>query len=81
MVQAISRVNDIVGEISSASDEQSRGIEQIARAVSELDSTTQQNASLVSASALSATALEDQARRLETLVKQFSLEPGQTAAR
>ncbi len=81
MVQAISRVNDIVGEISSASDEQSRGIEQIARAVSELDSTTQQNASLVSASALSATALEDQARRLETLVKQFSTEPGQTAAR
>ncbi|WP_324028709.1 HAMP domain-containing protein [Pantoea sp. JZ2] len=81
VVQAISRVNDIVGEISSASDEQSRGIEQIARAVSELDSTTQQNASLVSASALSATALEDQARRLETLVKQFSLEPGQTAAR
>jgi len=81
VVNAISRVNHIVGEISSASDEQSRGIEQIARAVSELDSTTQQNASLVSASALSANALEDQALRLETLLKQFNLEPGQTAAR
>ncbi|MDI6535412.1 methyl-accepting chemotaxis protein [Pantoea ananatis] len=82
VVNAISRVNHIVGEISSASDEQSRGIEQIARAVSELDSTTQQNASLVSASALSANALEDQALWLETLLKQFNLEPGQqTAAR
>lgn len=81
VVNAISRVNHIVGEISSASDEQSRGIEQIARAVSELESTTQQNASLVSASALSANALEDQALRLETLLKQFNLEPGQTAAR
>ncbi|MGP2444595.1 methyl-accepting chemotaxis protein [Pantoea ananatis] len=81
VVNAISRVNHIVGEISSASDEQSRGIEQIARAVSELDSTTQQNASLVSASALSANALEDQALRLEKLLKQFNLEPGQTAAR
>ncbi|PZD57537.1 hypothetical protein ARC310_21865 [Pantoea ananatis] len=81
VVNAISRVNHIVGEISSASDEQSRGIEQIARAVSELDSTTQQNASLVSASALSANALENQALRLKTLLKQFNLEPGQTAAR
>lgn len=81
VVNAISRVNHIVGEISSASDEQSRGIEQIARAVSELDSTTQQNATLVSASALSATALEDQALRLETLLKQFNLEPGQSIQR
>jgi len=81
VVNAISRVNHIVGEISSASDEQSRGIEQIARAVSELDSTTQQNATLVSASALSATALEDQALRLETLLKQFNLEPGQAIQR
>jgi len=81
VVNAISRVNHIVGEISSASDEQSRGIEQIARAVSELDSTTQQNATLVSASALSATALEDQALRLETLLKQFNLQPGQAIQR
>jgi len=81
VVNAISRVNHIVGEISSASDEQSRGIEQIARAVSELDSTTQQNATLVSASALSATALEDQALRLEALLKQFNLEPGQAIQR
>lgn len=81
VVNAISRVNHIVGEISSASDEQSRGIEQIARAVSELDSTTQQNASLVSASALSANALEDQALRLETLLKQFNLDPTHTMQR
>ncbi|WP_437616433.1 methyl-accepting chemotaxis protein [Erwinia sp. V71] len=74
VVSAISRVNDIMEEISSASEEQSRGIEQIARAVSELDTTTQQNASLVSASSVSASALEEQAVLLENLVNHFQLE-------
>ena len=74
VVSAIHRVNDIMEEISSASEEQSRGIEQIARAVSELDTTTQQNASLVSASSVSANALEEQAVLLENLVNHFQLE-------
>ncbi|MBP2171386.1 methyl-accepting chemotaxis protein [Erwinia toletana] len=74
VVSAITRVNDIMGEISSASEEQSRGIEQIARAVGELDTTTQQNASLVSASSASANALEEQAVLLENLVNHFRLE-------
>jgi methyl-accepting chemotaxis protein len=62
VVESVTRVNDIMGEISSASEEQSRGIEQISRAVMELDTTTQQNASLVGASSTAAGALEDQAR-------------------
>lgn len=74
VVHSVTRVNDIMGEISSASEEQSRGIEQIARAVSELDSTTQQNASLVSASSLAAGSLEEQARVLEELVAAFRLD-------
>lgn len=71
---SIARVNEIMEEISAASDEQSRGIEQIARAVGELDTTTQQNASLVSASSHSAHSLEEQARMLEQLVAQFRLQ-------
>lgn len=74
VVHSVTRVNDIMGEISSASEEQSRGIEQIARAVSELDSTTQQNASLVNASSLAAGSLEEQARVLEELVAAFRLD-------
>ncbi len=71
---SIARVNEIMEEISAASDEQSRGIEQIARAVGELDTTTQQNATLVSASSHSANSLEEQAMMLERLVAQFRLQ-------
>ena len=74
ILSSIARVNEIMQEISAASDEQSRGITQIARAVGELDSTTQQNASLVSASSHSAHALEEQAHMLERLVAQFRLQ-------
>jgi Methyl-accepting chemotaxis protein len=74
IVSSIARVNEIMAEISAASDEQSRGIEQIARAVGELDGTTQQNASLVSASSHSAQALEEQAFMLQRLVSQFRLQ-------
>ncbi|REB17903.1 hypothetical protein DV946_13705, partial [Staphylococcus pseudintermedius] len=43
IVKAVTRVTDSMGEIASASDEQSRGIDQVALAVSERDSVTQQN--------------------------------------
>ncbi len=66
IVNAVTRVTDIMGEIASASDEQSRGIDQVALAVSEMDRVTQQNASLVQESAAAAAALEEQASRLTT---------------
>ncbi|NDL65478.1 methyl-accepting chemotaxis protein [Acerihabitans arboris] len=73
IVASVSRVNDIMGEISSASEEQSHGIEQIARAISELDTTTQQNAALVTESSIAANTLEDQSAVLEKLVASFRL--------
>ncbi|MGN9591105.1 methyl-accepting chemotaxis protein, partial [Salmonella enterica subsp. enterica serovar Rochdale] len=42
IVNAVTRVTDIMGEIASASDEQSRGIDQVGLAVSEMDRVTQQ---------------------------------------
>lgn len=54
IVNAVTRVTDIMGEIASASDEQSRGIDQIGQAVAEMDRVTQQNASLVEESASAA---------------------------
>ncbi len=42
IVRSVARVTDIMGEIESASDEQSRGIEQISLAVTQMDQVTQQ---------------------------------------
>jgi methyl-accepting chemotaxis protein-2 (aspartate sensor receptor) len=73
VVNAVTRVTDIMGEISSASDEQSRGIDQVALAVSEMDRVTQQNASLVQESAAAAAALEEQASHLTQAVSAFRI--------
>jgi methyl-accepting chemotaxis protein len=73
IVAAVTRVTDIMGEISSASDEQSRGIEQVSLAVSQMDSVTQQNAALVQESATAAAALEDQSEQLRQAVAAFRL--------
>jgi len=73
IVNAVTRVTDIMGEIASASDEQSRGIDQVGLAVSEMDRVTQQNASLVEESAAAAAALEEQASRLTQSVAVFRI--------
>ncbi|MCU5773344.1 methyl-accepting chemotaxis protein [Erwiniaceae bacterium BAC15a-03b] len=73
IVNAVTRVTDIMGEIASASDEQSRGIDQIGLAVTEMDRVTQQNASLVEQSAAAAAALEEQASRLSQAVAVFRI--------
>ncbi|WP_035888136.1 methyl-accepting chemotaxis protein II [Franconibacter pulveris] len=80
IVSAVTRVTDIMGEIASASDEQSRGIDQVALAVSEMDRVTQQNASLVEQSAAAAAQLEEQASRLSQAVAAFRLRERETSA-
>ncbi|EOV0609332.1 methyl-accepting chemotaxis protein II [Cronobacter sakazakii] len=80
IVGAVTRVTGIMGEIASASDEQSRGIDQVALAVSEMDRVTQQNASLVQQSAAAASALEDQASRLSQAVAAFRLASARASA-
>jgi methyl-accepting chemotaxis protein len=71
--QAIKQVSDIVGEIAAASEEQSRGIEQISQAVTQMDGVTQQNAALVEQGAAAAQSLEEQARNLHSAVSMFRL--------
>ncbi|MCC8367891.1 Tar ligand binding domain-containing protein [Xenorhabdus sp. PB61.4] len=73
IVNSVTRVTDIMGEIASASDEQSRGITQVGVAISEMDRVTQQNASLVEQSAAAAAALEEQAMILTKAVAIFQL--------
>ncbi|CAN0619907.1 methyl-accepting chemotaxis protein [Burkholderia multivorans] len=73
VVRAVKRVTDIMGEISAASGEQSAGIDEIGRAVTQMDAGTQQNAALVEQAAAAAHALDDQAQSLKLLVGRFRL--------
>ena len=73
IVKSVSQVRDIMGEIAAASDEQDRGISQIAQAMTEMDTTTQQNAALVEESSAAASSLEDQALELERTISIFRL--------
>ncbi|TAL92840.1 MAG: methyl-accepting chemotaxis protein [Paraburkholderia sp.] len=80
IIGAVQRVTDIMGEIAAASEEQSGGIDQVARAVTQMDEATQQNAALVEEAAAAAQSLEDQAGKLRTAVAVFHLEDGPASA-
>ncbi|SEL62059.1 methyl-accepting chemotaxis sensory transducer [Roseateles sp. YR242] len=71
VVSSIQRVTDIVGEISSASREQSTGVSQIGEAITQMDRVTQQNAALVEESAAAAESLKMQAAQLVEAVAFF----------
>ena len=82
IVASVRRVNDIMADISSASQEQSTGIEQVSTTVAHMDESTQQNAALVEQAAASAHSMEEQAQALADAVRQFivSKERGGAAA-
>jgi methyl-accepting chemotaxis protein len=73
IVQNVQRVSDIMREISSASLEQSAGIEQVNQAIAEMDNTTQQNAALVEEASAAAEAMLNQAQALTGVVSVFKL--------
>jgi methyl-accepting chemotaxis protein len=70
----IKRVADIMGEITAASQEQSKGIGQVSQAVTQMDEVTQQNAALVEEAAAGAGARETQAADLKASVSMFRLD-------
>ncbi|CAB3880494.1 Methyl-accepting chemotaxis protein I [Achromobacter insuavis] len=76
IVASVKRVTDIMGEISAASEEQSSGIDQVNRAVSQMDEVTQQNAALVEEAAAAAGSLQEQAQRLAEAVAVFKINAG-----
>jgi methyl-accepting chemotaxis protein len=76
IMRQVQRVNDLVGEISAASIEQSTGIGQIGDAVAQLDQVTQQNAALVEESAAAAESLRQQAAHMTHTVSTFRLAEG-----
>ncbi|MBZ9556949.1 MULTISPECIES: methyl-accepting chemotaxis protein [unclassified Modicisalibacter] len=68
VVGAVTKVNDIMGEIASASDEQTSGIEQVNQAVAQMDEVTQQNAERVQTSARAAQQLDEQVAYLANAI-------------
>ena len=76
IVASVQRVTDIMGEIAAASAEQADGIEQVNRAVSQMDEVTQQNAALVEEAAAAAGSMQDQAADLKRAVSAFRLPGG-----
>jgi methyl-accepting chemotaxis protein len=73
ILQSVRRVHGILEEISDASREQSAGIEQVNRAVGEMDQVTQQNAALVEQAAAAAHSLKDQVAGLRDAIGSFRL--------
>ena len=73
IVGSVAKVCDLINEITAASQEQSSGIEQVNRAITEMESAVQQNASLVEEAAASTESMKDQAGTLLALVSRFRL--------
>jgi methyl-accepting chemotaxis protein len=73
IVASVKKVTDIVSEIAAASAEQSSGIEQVGKAVMQMDEVTQQNAALVEEAAAASHAIVDQAQALSELVAQYQV--------
>jgi len=72
------KVGDLVSEISAASDEQAKGIEQINRAVTEMDKVTQQNAANAEESASASEELSAQSQQMMDYVNQLTAIVGGT---
>ncbi len=72
IVLAAQKVNDIVSEIAVASREQSVGVEQVNRAITDMDGVTQQNAALAEETSAVSHSLADQAYKLEEAVGFFN---------
>lgn len=73
MMTSVTEVSQFMKQIAGASEEQSKGIAQVGSAVTEMDSVTQQNASLVQQIAAAASALALQTESLQQSVAHFQL--------
>jgi Methyl-accepting chemotaxis protein (MCP) signalling domain len=76
IVESIKKVADIVAGIATASVEQSTGIEQVNKALNQMDEVTQQNSALVEENAATAKTLEHQAKAMDERVAFFRIAAG-----
>jgi methyl-accepting chemotaxis protein len=74
IVMSVKKVSDIVAEIAAASREQSSGIEQVNKAVMQMDEMTQQNAALVEQATAASQSMADQARDLTVMMEKYQID-------
>ena len=73
VVSSVARVTDMMSEITSATQEQRIGIDQVNEAIAQMDQVTQQNAALVEEAAAAAASMQEQAARLAQAAAGFRL--------
>ena len=73
IVGSVKRVTDIIAEITAASQEQASGIDQVNKAIMQMDETTQQNAALVEEATSASQSMKEQARELMSQVATFKM--------
>lgn len=73
ILNEVKKITEIVGEIATASLEQSNGIEQVNKAITQMDQVVQQNMTLVELAATAAESMEAQTRHMDEVVKTFKL--------
>jgi len=76
---SINKVTDIIADIASASMEQSTGVDEVNKALTQMDEVTQQNSALVEENAATAKALELQAQTMDDQVGYFQIEAREDA--
>jgi methyl-accepting chemotaxis protein len=79
--EQVNKVNDVLSEISAASDQQIEGINQVNKAVEQLNQATQHVAANAEESASAAESLSAQADTMQSLVAQFQIAGTMVAAR
>ncbi|MBS0375434.1 MAG: MCP four helix bundle domain-containing protein [Proteobacteria bacterium] len=80
LVLAVKKVADIIAEISAAGAEQSSGIDQVGRAIAQMDELTQQNAALVEEAAAASEALATSSRELDAMMSRYRVTAAGSAA-
>ena len=80
IVGAIKEVADLVGGIAGASMEQASGVEQVNKALSQMDEVTQQNSALVEENAATAKTLEQSAHAMNERMAYFKVDDGHAPA-
>jgi methyl-accepting chemotaxis protein len=79
IVEGAKKVGDIISEIAAAGEEQTSGIEQVNKAVTQMDEMTQQNAALVEEAAAASESLDEQGKSLQQMMAFFNTGTQQVA--
>lgn len=81
IMTAVKKVSDIIAEISAASQEQSAGIHQVNKAITQMDEMTQQNASLVSQAVVANNMMVEQVKALKQQIAFFKVKEIQSVSK